>query len=372
MLETHASGRLRALVEIPLGARYGLEAAAWLARRSSEEFHRVEDIAGRLSLPRQFLAKVFGRLLRAGILHARRGPGGGYRLALPAREVRVIDVLDAAGGCPPDEARSCLLYPRACGETPCPTHGAVLEAEARVRLVLAGITLADLDAPVEREESRADGASRLAQVLPLVLALGLIGCRQDEIETYRVAKQPSAAAATAQGHAHDHAPGEAHDPRGMPARPADRAPEPPPAPAAAGPAQTPRLAWKAPEGFKPKPAEGMRFASYGVATPKGEADLSVIVLEGEAGGTLANVNRWRGQLGLPAIDEAALEKAALTVRSAAGASLVVELAAADGGAGMIAAMLPKDGQTWFFKLTGPSGATSAAKPSLLRFLGTLR
>lgn len=372
------SGRFRALIEVPLGARYGLEAAAWLARRPSEEFHRVGDIAARLSLPGQFLAKIFRRLLRAGLLDARRGPGGGYRLALPARDVSVVDVLDAAGGCAPDKERACLLHPRACGEAPCTTHAAVLEAEEKVRVVLAGISLSDLDAPDERVAARVGGASRLAQVTALAFALGFIGCQRGELETYRVAKQPAAAAAAphdhdhAHDHDHQHQPGHKHEPEPMPAGAGKRAPEAGPGAGAAASEQGPGLAWKAPEGFKPKAAEGMRFASYAVATPKGEADLSVIVLEGEAGGTLPNVNRWRGQLGLPAIDEAALKKAAQTVRSAAGALLVVELAAADGGAGMIAAMLPKDGKTWFFKLTGPSGATSAAKPSLLRFLGSLR
>ena len=47
----------------------------------------------------------------------------------------------------------------------------------------------------------------------------------------------------------------------------------------------------------------MRLASYNVPFDGGVGDLSIIRLAGQAGGDLANVNRWRDQLGLPNIDE---------------------------------------------------------------------
>lgn len=361
------TSRLQALIDLPLGARYGVEAAAWLAHAAPDGYHRVEDVAAKLSQPKEFLAKVFRRLLHAGLLAARRGPGGGYRLALAPRDIRVIDVLEAAAT-EPKRARSCILFPHDCGDTPCAAHAAVVRAEAEVLRTLASLTLADLEPAAPASPRTANGAATaLQRVLPALLAvvLGAAACRQSDIETYRVPKRAEPAAAAVPEHAHDHDHNHDHEqasPEAAAPASASRAKE----------AARPPLAWKAPEGWVPKPPEGMRFATFAVPTAKGETDLSVIVLEGEAGGDLANVNRWRGQLGLPPIDDATLNKTSRKVKSPAGSVLFVDLAGSDGQAGMLAAILPKGGQTWFFKLTGPSSATSAAKPALVRFLGSLR
>jgi hypothetical protein len=68
----------------------------------------------------------------------------------------------------------------------------------------------------------------------------------------------------------------------------------------------PPLTWKVPEGWKrddAQPAKGQfkRFATFRLRGPEGEdMELTVFPLgrAGQAGDVLANVNRWRGQLGL--------------------------------------------------------------------------
>src|SRR4029077_16036488 len=61
--------------------------------------------------------------------------------------------------------------------------------------------------------------------------------------------------------------------------------------------------WQLPEGWRQKPGSGMRYATIEVDAPAAPLDLSVTVLppsESDSDAyTLANVNRWRGQLGLP-------------------------------------------------------------------------
>jgi Rrf2 family protein len=53
------------------------------------------EVARRHGIPPTMLAKVFQRLVRAGIAVGHRGVGGGYRLARDASEVTVLQVLDA-------------------------------------------------------------------------------------------------------------------------------------------------------------------------------------------------------------------------------------------------------------------------------------
>ena len=104
----------------------------------------------------------------------------------------------------------------------------------------------------------------------------------------------------------------------------------------------------------------------------GTIDVSVVVLPGFAGGELGNVNRWRGQIGLPPIDDAAREKARQAVRSRAGeVSLYDFSGAADKKQRMLAALLVANGRTWFFKAIGDDAAVATAKPDFLKLLESL-
>lgn len=53
------------------------------------------DIATRQSVSLPYLEQLFVKLRRAKLVMSVRGPGGGYRLARPASEIRVVDVLEA-------------------------------------------------------------------------------------------------------------------------------------------------------------------------------------------------------------------------------------------------------------------------------------
>ena len=69
----------------------------------------------------------------------------------------------------------------------------------------------------------------------------------------------------------------------------------------------PRLEYKRPGGWQEAPPGEMRAASFRVAGKDGkQADVSVVPLPGLAGSDLDNVNRWRGQVGLPGVSEAEL------------------------------------------------------------------
>lgn len=160
-----------------------------------------------------------------------------------------------------------------------------------------------------------------------------------------------------------------------------KAPKETNAPRAAGPvmdippaAHGAPLHWKLPAGWKELPGSGMRLATL-VVPGKGspDAEVSVVVLPGPAGGDLSNINRWRGQLGLEAIDEAGLSRRSQRVKSPAGTSLVVDLEGSMEGrkARMLASILSAGGQTWFFKLTADPAAVEPAKPAFIDLLKSL-
>ncbi|HVY61478.1 MAG TPA: hypothetical protein VHF22_07480, partial [Planctomycetota bacterium] len=92
------------------------------------------------------------------------------------------------------------------------------------------------------------------------------------------------------------------------------------------------LAFDTPAGWEAKPdSSGMRLGSFGVAGHP-DADCSIIVLPGGAGGVLANVDRWRKQMGLPPLEPGA-EMKLPTVDLLGGKGLLVELEGSYAGMG---------------------------------------
>ena len=113
----------------------------------------------------------------------------------------------------------------------------------------------------------------------------------------------------------------------------------------------------------------MRKGSYAV----GGAEVAITAFPGDVGGVLANVNRWRGQVGLDPLDEPGLAQATQSLDSN-GLHFVVADAgpASPGGQRILAALLPWRGSTWFFKLSGSDDAVSKEKPAFLSFIKTVK
>jgi hypothetical protein len=191
-----------------------------------------------------------------------------------------------------------------------------------------------------------------------VLLLG--GCGEEKVAAYRVPKEkepelPPAAAAEA-GAAAEPAPG---------ASMADTA-----VPTTAGA----DLVWEAPASWQPKAASAMRKASFDVPGAAGASELSITAFPGDVGGELANVNRWRGQVGLSLLRPDELESTVSRIESNGLKIAIVELfPPGDPNAkSILGAIVPVGGSTWFFKLTGPGASAKASKPDFIGFLHTVK
>jgi hypothetical protein len=178
------------------------------------------------------------------------------------------------------------------------------------------------------------------KLLPLLLLAALAACRQDKIETRRVAKEDAPAT-----------PGTAD---GAAARPAG-------------------LSWKTPAGWTELPGNGMRAATFVLPKGPGKAEVTVIALPGDVGGELANVNRWRGQIALPPVGEADLAGVRTKVRSGAGELFVYDFTSTGAKkTRLVAGMIQVSGTMWFFKLMGDEKPVAAAKPAFLKLLEGLK
>lgn len=75
--------------------RYAMVALVDLAIAKSDELTSLAEISKRQDISLPYLEQLFVRLRRAGLVESVRGPGGGYRLARSAAEIRVSEVLEA-------------------------------------------------------------------------------------------------------------------------------------------------------------------------------------------------------------------------------------------------------------------------------------
>ncbi len=75
--------------------RYAMVALTDLAMIPSGELTSLGDISKRQNISLPYLEQLFVKLRRNGLVESVRGPGGGYRLAKGASEIRVSDILAA-------------------------------------------------------------------------------------------------------------------------------------------------------------------------------------------------------------------------------------------------------------------------------------
>jgi Rrf2 family protein len=147
------------MAHLTASVEYGLHSLLWLVGAGDDPLS-TRDLAEFQGLSPSFLAKIFAKLEKAGILTATEGMRGGYVLAKAPEEVTFLEVVDAIEGRKPlfdcSEIRGrCVLF----GESPpawashgvCSVHAVMLRAEKAMRESLASQSLADLGQAVARK-----------------------------------------------------------------------------------------------------------------------------------------------------------------------------------------------------------------------------
>jgi hypothetical protein len=153
---------------------------------------------------------------------------------------------------------------------------------------------------------------------------------------------------------------------------AAQSPAPSAAPGAAA-SDSSKPAWQVPKGWQETSGGQFLVAKFLVADG---GSVNVSSSAGDGGGVAGNVNRWRGQLGLPQASEAEVTKLASPVDTSAGKAMLVDMAGTDPRtqqkARLVAMIVPRAGQTWFYKLMGPEGLVEREKPAFTNFVQSAR
>jgi hypothetical protein len=155
-------------------------------------------------------------------------------------------------------------------------------------------------------------------------------------------------------------------------------PEAAAAPSASGGAPPP-FAWTAPAGWVKQGDRSMRVVTFVPEKAPG-AEVYVTVLGGAAGGARANVDRWRDQMGLPALTDdefARLPRATVLGAEAVFAELEGSFAGDMGKRGdgrwmLLGMVLPRGDHSVFVKMTGPAAEVRGERDRFRAFCESLR
>lgn len=124
-------------------AQYAVRAMVSLNLYGDEGPVSIKDISSRESISLTYLEQLFVKLRRGEIVTSVRGPGGGYRLARPAAQIRIDQIIDSV-----EETLvpvACMDQEGQCAcDDQCITHMVWQGLADRIRQFLGSITLEDL------------------------------------------------------------------------------------------------------------------------------------------------------------------------------------------------------------------------------------
>ncbi len=114
---------------------YGIRSVLYLARQPFKKISFVHEISEEYKIPQSFLAKILQKLVKAKIVRSYRGVKGGFSLAKPAKDITMLDVLQAIEG--KLYLNICIMDKKKCGFSKhCPVYGVWVDAQSKVSEVL--------------------------------------------------------------------------------------------------------------------------------------------------------------------------------------------------------------------------------------------
>ena len=131
---------------------YAIRGLSELAGRGATGPVMLDQLIVGTDLPRDFLAKIFQKLVHAGILKSAKGRGGGFALARPQHDIALIDIVEAIEG--PQMLDACVVGLEKCNDQmPCAQHDLYKPIRQRLKDYLKTTTLADLASSLRSKQS---------------------------------------------------------------------------------------------------------------------------------------------------------------------------------------------------------------------------
>ncbi len=161
---------------------------------------------------------------------------------------------------------------------------------------------------------------------------------------------------------------------GIPVTPTPVPDTPVPQVSGAAPGSGPQ--WEVPQGWKTLPSSQMKVGNFSIGEGESSASVTVTTFPGDVGGALANVNRWRGQIGLGPVSEGEMGALVTALDVDGGKAMLVDMTGPNAGTGqktrLIAVTIRRGENSWFFKMMGDEALVAKQKAGFIHFVQSTR
>ena len=125
------------------GCEYTLRALVEAEKYAKGKSFSAKAICRKARIPESFTRKIFQSLVRAGVLKAAVGRGGGYWLSRDPAQMDILSVVQAVDG--HDTFEHCIMGKGLCGKDRiCPLHDLWFEGKSQLLALLRSKTLRDI------------------------------------------------------------------------------------------------------------------------------------------------------------------------------------------------------------------------------------
>jgi len=126
-------------------SEYSILALIYMARNGKGGFMKIEEICTKCDISKKYLELLFSVLRQQGLIKTRRGSNGGYKLAKPASEINVAEIIRIMDGAlASTESVSKYFY----SDTPLSSEKKIIKVFKEIRNYISSrlesLTLADL------------------------------------------------------------------------------------------------------------------------------------------------------------------------------------------------------------------------------------
>ena len=130
--------------------RDAIRAMIYIAKNNKKDnFISINEIAKELGLSFYFLSKILQKLVKSDLLKSYRGPNGGVKLAKPAEDIRLMDIIEIIDGT--KFFNECILGLEDCSDdNPCPIHYMWAERREEIQKMFENTTLKNIVEDIEK------------------------------------------------------------------------------------------------------------------------------------------------------------------------------------------------------------------------------
>lgn len=120
-----------------------VQAVLYLAGQKGDDFVSIKQISAEKDIPFHFLGKILQKLTQQNLLDSHKGPRGGVRLARPAHQITIYEIVEAIDGL--DRFNRCVIgLPDCGGDKPCELHEQWSEIRNGVIEMFKNMTISQL------------------------------------------------------------------------------------------------------------------------------------------------------------------------------------------------------------------------------------